>query len=178
MNPPSAHPAPRPVGDDGVTAETTAVRAGDGPIVFYDGVCAICNRGVQFVLRHDAAQRFRFAALQSQFARRALARHGRDPDEIETMGLLIDAGTPRERLLVKSDGIVALLRELGGGWRLLALAGLLPRALRDRAYDAFAHRRYRWFGHYDSCPLPPADARRRFIDAAEEPREERAGPMR
>jgi predicted DCC family thiol-disulfide oxidoreductase YuxK len=146
----------------------------------YDGVCAFCDRAVQFVLHHDADQRFRFAALQSDFARRALARHGRDPRGLDTICLLLDAGTPAERLLVKSDAILALLRELGGGWRLFAGVGLLPRALRDRGYEAFARHRYHWFGRYDSCALPPADVRQRFIDdddrAGEEPEGRASAP--
>ena len=138
---------------------------GSDPILFYDGVCGFCDRAVQFVLRQDTEQRFRFAALQSPFAHAVLARHGRNADAFDTMYLLLDAGTPRERLLSRSDGIMALLRELGGGWKVLAaLAGLLPRALRDRAYDGFARNRYRWFGRYDQCMLPPPGARPRFLD--------------
>ena len=160
MNARSAHPAPLPTQTD-----TTTAQPEHGPIVLYDGVCAVCDRGVQFVLRHDAERRFRFAALQSDFARRTLARHGRNSDALDTMCLLLDAGTPVERLLVKSDAILAVLRQLGDGWKLLAYAGFLPRAVRDRAYEAFVRRRYRWFGRYDSCALPAADVRERFIDS-------------
>ena len=136
-----------------------------GPILFYDGVCGFCDRAVQFVLRHDKRQRFRFAALQSGLAHAVLARHGQSADALDTMYVLLDAGTPRERLLSRSDGIVALLRELGGCWKILAaLTGLLPRALRDRAYDLFARNRYRWFGHYEQCMIPPPASRARFLD--------------
>ncbi len=126
-----------------------------GPILFYDGVCGLCNRAVQFVLRHDTAGRFRFAALQSDFARAVLGRHGRDARELDTMYLLLDAGSPSERLLAKSDGILTILGELGGVWKLPAIARVLPRALRDRAYDFVARNRYRWFGRSDRCALPP-----------------------
>jgi predicted DCC family thiol-disulfide oxidoreductase YuxK len=136
-----------------------------GPIVFYDGVCGMCDRAVQFVLRHDTAQRFRFAALQSAFARTTLARHGCDAGALGTMYVLLEPGTPREHVLSRSDGIVAILRELGGGWRLPALARVLPRGLRDRAYEFIASRRYRWFGRYDQCTVPPPAVRARFIDA-------------
>jgi len=135
------------------------------PILFYDGVCGFCDRAVQFVLRHDTRQRFRFTPLQSGFAHTVLGRHGCKADALDTMYLLLDAGTPGEQLLSRSDGIVTLLRELGGGWKVLAaLTRLLPRALRDRAYDRFARNRYRWFGRYDQCLLPPPAARARFLD--------------
>src|SRR5215470_10829986 len=94
---------------------------GSDPILFYDGVCGFCDRAVQFVLRHDTEQRFRFATLQSAFAHAALGRHGRNADALDTMYLLLDAGTPHERVLSRSDGILALLRELGGSWKVLAM---------------------------------------------------------
>jgi predicted DCC family thiol-disulfide oxidoreductase YuxK len=144
---------------------TPEVREGIAhPILFYDGVCGLCNRAVQFVLRHDRAGRFRFAPLQSDLAHRILARHQRDARDLDTMSLLVDAGTRRERLLSKSDGVLAVLDELGGGWKLMTLARVLPRALRDRGYDFIVRRRYRWFGRYDQCPIPSPDQRERFID--------------
>jgi predicted DCC family thiol-disulfide oxidoreductase YuxK len=143
-------------------------QAGSGPVLLYDGVCGLCDRSVQFLLRHDTQARFRFAALQSEFARRVLSRHGRDPAKLDSMVLVLDPGLPMERLLDRSDGVLALLEELGGGWRLLAAAHVIPRSLRDRAYDFVARHRYGWFGRYDQCVLPSPSVRTRFI-ADEEP---------
>ena len=134
-------------------------------VLFYDGVCGLCDRAVQCVLRHDSAGRFRFAALQSDYARRALARHGRDARDLDTMCLLLDPDGAREQLLIKSDGVLAVLHELGGPWRLATAVRILPRAWRDRAYDAFVRQRYAWFGRYDQCRLPRPEERARFIDA-------------
>ena len=153
----------------------TAGMADPSPILFYDGVCGLCDRAVQFVLRHDRHGRFRFAALQSAVAAEVLERHGRDPRDLDTMFLLVDAGTPRERLLSRSDGVCELLRRLGGGWAVLALARVLPRGMRDRAYDLVARHRYRWFGRFERCALPPPGARERFLDAAEAAPQRRAG---
>jgi predicted DCC family thiol-disulfide oxidoreductase YuxK len=138
-----------------------------GPILFYDGVCGLCDRTVQFVLRHDRDGRFRFAALQSARAHRILARHGRDPSRLDTMYLLVNPGGPTERLLDRSDGIVRVLEQLGGVWRLSAAARVVPRFVRDRAYDLVARNRYRWFGRYDRCVLPPPNMRARFLDDGE-----------
>ena len=135
-----------------------------GPILFYDGVCGLCDRTVQFVLRHDRQGRFRFAALQGASARRLLERHGRDPSRLDSMYLLLDPDTPRERVLERSDGILAVLQQLGGIWRLSAVARAVPRSLRNRTYDFIARHRYRWFGRYDQCALPPPGARGRFFD--------------
>lgn len=143
------------------------VAPGPPPVLLFDGVCGLCNAAVQFVLRHDPSGRFRFAPLQGQFARRVLERHGRDPDDLDTMYLVVDADTPRERLLEKSDGVIAVLRGLGDGWRLLSLFRFLPLALRDRGYDRLARNRYRWFGRTDQCVIPRPDIRARFIDLGE-----------
>ncbi len=130
-------------------------------VLFYDGVCGLCDRTVRFVLRHDRRRRFRFAPLQSPYAREALARHGRDARQLDTVALLLG-----EHLLEKSDAVGAILRELGGGWRLLALLRLLPRGLRDAAYDFVARHRYRWFGQYAACPLPSPELRERLAEGA------------
>lgn len=133
------------------------------PILFYDGVCGFCDSAVRTILRHDRAGRFRFAALQSDFAARTLARFGRDPNDLDTMYLLLAAETPAEQLVARSDAGLAVARELGGWWRLLGVLRLVPRGLRDRAYAYFVRNRYRWFGRYDECPLPPPGVRERFI---------------
>ena len=131
-------------------------------IVLYDGVCGLCDRSVQFILRHDTARRFHFAALQSDVARQMLARHGRDAGDLDTMYVLLDAGTPSERLLARSDGVLAVLHDLG--WRRwAAAASRLPRPLRDRLYGFIIRNRYRWFGRYDQCVVPPPDVRERFL---------------
>ncbi len=139
-------------------------QAGSGPILLYDGVCGLCDRSVQFLLRHDRRARFRFAALQGEFARRLLSRQGRDPAKMDSMVLALDVGLPTERLFDGSDGVLAVLEELGGGWRMLAAARVIPRSLRDRAYDFIVRHRYAWFGQYAHCILPPPSLRARFIE--------------
>jgi predicted DCC family thiol-disulfide oxidoreductase YuxK len=135
-------------------------------VILYDGVCGFCDRTVRFVLRHDAGATFRFATLQSAYAAAALERHGRDASDLDTVALLVDPAGPAERVLVKSDAIVAILRQLGGIWRLAALFGWLPRDWRDAAYDAFARRRYRWFGRFDECPIPSPELRARLASGS------------
>jgi len=135
------------------------------PIVLYDGVCGLCNRLVQFILRRDHGERFRFAALQSNFARIILERHGLNPDALDTFHVVFDHGAPAERVLARDEGIVVVLEELGGMWRFYAkLFRLLPRSLRRWQYNLIAGNRYRIFGKYDVCPLPEPKIRHRFLD--------------
>ncbi len=135
------------------------------PVLLYDGVCGLCNRLVQFSLRHDARRQLRFAPLQSDFAGTILRRHGRDAGDLDTVYLVEKCGDPSEQLLNRSDAVIGLLRILGGGWRLtVAISRLVPRSLRDWIYGTIARNRYRMFGKNDSCFLPPADYRDRFLD--------------
>lgn len=135
------------------------------PIVFYDGVCGLCNRLVQFLLRHDKQGRLRFASLQSDFAARVLGRHGIDPKDLDTLHVMENYEQTDERVLQRSDAILRAARELGGLWSVLAaIARVIPRAVRDLFYGLVARNRYRVFGKYDSCMLPDPNQRSRFLD--------------
>jgi predicted DCC family thiol-disulfide oxidoreductase YuxK len=135
-----------------------------GDIVLYDGVCGLCNGVTRFILRRDAARRFRFASLQSDFARSALARYGRDPRDVDTIYVIVDHEGPAERLLAKSSAILYVLRRIGGPWRLADLLRVLPPRVLDRGYDRFIRHRYRIFGRLDACPLPRPEDAARFIE--------------
>jgi predicted DCC family thiol-disulfide oxidoreductase YuxK len=134
-----------------------------GPILLYDGLCGFCNGTVQFVLRHDHRGLLRFAPLQSELARRLMARH---PELASVDSLILldaDPASGAERVFVRSNGSLQVARYLGGPWRLALVFRLIPRALRDWAYDLFARWRYRLFGRYASCPLPTPEQRARFL---------------
>lgn len=135
------------------------------PIILYDGICGLCNRFVQFVLKRDMKERFRFAALQSNFARDTLRGHGHNPELLDTIYLVLDYGQPNERLLARNDAVTAVLEELGGVWRVWGkLLELLPRAFRDWRYNLVARNRYRIFGKHETCPLPDPKYKHKFID--------------
>lgn len=143
-------------------------------IWFFDGQCALCDRGVRFLAARDRGDVLRIAHLQSAFAMAELTAHGVDPAELDagasdgrdyrTFYLLADYGTPRERLLNRSRGAAYLLSRLGGGWGLLGLlALLLPAPLLDPLYRWVSLNRYRWFGQHDACAVPTPAQRTRLI---------------
>ena len=139
--------------------------ADTNPIILYDGVCGLCNRLVQFLLKRDKEGRLRFASLQSDFAAKVLQRHGIDAKDLDTMNVIENYEQPGERVLQRSDAILRAGRELGGLWGVLASAGkLVPRVLRDPVYRFVARNRYRVFGKYESCMLPDPNQRSRFLD--------------
>lgn len=135
------------------------------PIVLYDGVCGLCNHLVQFILKRDKHDRFRFASLQSDFTREVLTRHGIDPDDLDTVYVIKGHAHPDEKLLARSDAILYMLEELGGVWRLMSIGKILPRVFRDAVYKIVARNRYRVFGKHESCMLPDPKHRAKFVDA-------------
>jgi predicted DCC family thiol-disulfide oxidoreductase YuxK len=129
-----------------------------GPILLFDGVCNLCHAAVRFVIRRDRAEAFRFAPLDSEVGRRLTSRafpEGNVPDSV----ILFEDG----RAFVGSDAALRIVRHLGGPWSALAVLRLVPRSLRDRMYASVARNRYRWFGRLESCPLPEARTRDRFL---------------
>lgn len=139
--------------------------AAANPIILYDGVCGLCNRLVQFLLKHDKHGRLRFASLQSDFAEKVLRRHGFDAKDLDTVHVVENYDQPGERVLQRSDAILRAGRELGGFWTASSsVARIVPRPLRDLVYRFVATNRYRVFGKYDSCMLPDPSQRSRFLD--------------
>lgn len=128
--------------------------------IFYDGDCGVCHWSVGFVARHDrAGDVFRFAPLGGEVFRAEVPAEVRDslPDSMVVQ-------TRSGSLLLRSDGLVHILRRLGLFWRLLAqILFLVPRPIRNYAYDRFAERRHRLAAKPDGvCPLMPPDLRQRF----------------
>ncbi|HKY44964.1 MAG TPA: thiol-disulfide oxidoreductase DCC family protein [Pyrinomonadaceae bacterium] len=137
------------------------------PIILYDGVCGLCNRLVQFLLKHDKQGRLRFASLQSEFAERVLTRHGIDPKDLDTVQVVVNYERLDERVLGRSDAILHAGGELGMPWNVLAgIARIVPRALRDVVYRFVASNRYHVFGKSETCMLPDPSQRHRFLDMA------------
>lgn len=160
------------------------------PILFFDGVCGLCNRFVDFMLKADSRNRFLYAPLQGETARRLLGMDGEagggvagdhranDPPPggpqggsqggPETGGL--QGGSPRSFVFLEKDAfyeqsnaVLLAMRRLGGAWRLIAVLYVFPRPLRDFVYRIIARNRYRWFGRRDACRLPTSEERDRFL---------------
>jgi predicted DCC family thiol-disulfide oxidoreductase YuxK len=133
--------------------------AGDRVILF-DGVCRLCNAWCRFILKYDTRQRFRMAPVQSRAGQAILAHFGLPTDRFDTM-LYVEGSQAHER----SDAVLRVVTQLGWPWRLAAVLWLCPRRVRDFVYDHIARHRYRLFGRYDQCELPPADDAKRFLDS-------------
>ncbi|MET0404274.1 MAG: DCC1-like thiol-disulfide oxidoreductase family protein [Cystobacter sp.] len=137
-------------------------------LLFFDGVCVLCNHTIHFIHARDRQNVFLFTELQGALARELLARHGRDAGALDGVYLLTDRGSERERLLPKYAAVRFILGQLGGGWRLLsALMGVLPRPVGDLFYDLVARNRYKLLGKYEQCAIPSPELRRKYVTDGE-----------
>jgi len=127
------------------------------PIIFYDDVCVICNGFVNLILRVDRRERFYFAPLLGETARKILPPLADDPSKW-SMVYVDEAGIHDQ-----SAASLEVYRRLGGPWRLLSLARLVPRWIRDPVYRVIARNRYRWFGKRETCRIPTAEEKARFL---------------
>ncbi len=142
-----------------IEQQPSAVQPAGSAIVLFDGVCNLCSRTVQFILRRDPGAYFRFAALQSPAGQRLLRQHGLSSEALLSI-VLIEQG----QVYVSSDAVLRIARRLEGAWTLGRVLLWVPRGLRDRLYQWVAAHRYRWFGQANSCLIASPGDRHRFLD--------------
>jgi predicted DCC family thiol-disulfide oxidoreductase YuxK len=129
------------------------------PLILFDGVCNLCNAWVRFVIRHDPAGVFRFAAQQSPTGQAIIEDHLRGTAQLSSVILIEDNATYTE-----SEAVLRVLAQLHPPWSWISLLRFIPRRVRDACYRFVVRHRHRWFGRTEVCQLPPADMRSRFIE--------------
>lgn len=129
------------------------------PIILFDGVCNLCNASVDFVIKRDRQELFRFASLQGKAAHALLHEHQLPADTINTV-ILVEGG----KVYTRSTAALRITRHLPFPWPLLSLFLVVPLFIRDLVYDVVARNRYRWFGRADTCRVPAPELRARFLD--------------
>lgn len=126
------------------------------PIVFFDGVCGLCNGFVDRLMRWDTRRVLRFATLQGSTAATQLPQA--HTQELSTI-VYVDG----EGLYTRSDAALRIVLRLGGAWKLAGVFFLIPRFVRDALYNWVARNRYQLFGKHDSCRLPTPEERGVFL---------------
>lgn len=127
-------------------------------IIFFDGVCNLCNGAVQFAIQRDDQDIFRFTSLQSDVATIELAKYGINPNQLNSIVLLEDG-----KVYQQSTAALRIARKLNNPWPLLYAFIIVPRFIRDGVYRFIAKYRYKWFGKKESCWVPTADLKRKFL---------------
>jgi len=135
-------------------------------LVLYDGVCGLCDRFVQFLLRIDRQDRLRFAALQGPIGTKILEQSGRTANALSTVIVVADYELPTQRLLDRSDAGLFAIASAGGLYRTAGALRIVPAFIRNAAYDLIARARYRIFGRLEACPIPTPATRAKFLDFA------------
>jgi len=129
-------------------------------IILFDGVCNLCNNSVQFVIKRDKNDVFRYAALQSDVGQQLLKQRHIDTIAVNSI-ILIEPGVA---YYTKSDAALEIAQDLGGLWKLSAIFSWIPATIRNRIYDFVAKNRYKWFGKQESCMIPTPELRAKFLD--------------
>jgi predicted DCC family thiol-disulfide oxidoreductase YuxK len=131
----------------------------NNPIILFDGICNLCNRSIQVIIKNDHKKLFRFASLQGKLGQEVLKKHQLSGDQLHSFILL-----EGDNIFTKSTGALRIFRELRGGWKLLYGFMIIPRFIRDAVYHFVSRNRYKWYGKRDECMVPTPELKERFLD--------------
>lgn len=138
--------------------ETVPEFEDDHPIMVFDGYCGLCSGFIDFILKHDPNGALKFLPAQSEIGESLFAHYGLKSTDYDTV-LLIENG----QLYTKMKASLKIIIGMGGIWRVAALGLLLPKFLANPLYDVIARNRIKWFGARDTCRLPTANEKTRFL---------------
>jgi len=127
-------------------------------IILFDGVCNLCNASVNFVIKRDENDVFRFAALQSEIGKKYVSKFNIDPSETDSI-ILID----NDKCYVKSTAALHISKAMSGGYPLLFGFIIIPTFIRNWVYDYVAKNRYKWYGKKESCMVPTQELKGKFL---------------
>lgn len=127
-------------------------------IIFFDGVCNLCNGAVQKVLKNDTKAKFSFASIQSAFTAEFFEVNGFQ-NNADTIILFY-----KGKFYTKSTAALMVAFHLKFPYPLFTFFRIFPSFLRDPIYDFIARNRYKWFGKQESCMIPERQWKARFLD--------------
>lgn len=130
----------------------------DHPIILFDGICNFCNGGVNFILKQDKKNRFRFAPLQSSAGQEALKQFNLSTKDFDSFVLLESS-----KVYQKSSAFLKVMNQLPWYWKWVQVFWIVPKFLRNGVYDVIARNRYKWFGKKNECMIPKPEIRSRFL---------------
>ena len=132
----------------------------DKKIILFDGVCNLCDASIQFVIKHDKKDIFRFVSLQSELGQKINNHLGISDINIDSMILFI----PTSTYYYKSEAALKIVKELNGAYRYLYVFSILPKSILNSIYDYVAKNRYKWFGNKESCMMPTSEISSKFLE--------------
>ena len=132
----------------------------DKKIILFDGVCNLCNSTVQFIIKYDKKDLFRFVPLQSDLGHKITKHIGIDVSKIDSMVVY----EPNIAYYLKAQATLKIAKYLGGIFSLLRVFSIFPKGISDAVYDFVARNRYKWFGKKESCMIPTPELKSKFIE--------------
>ncbi len=129
------------------------------PVILFDGVCNLCNRAVQYIIKHDPAAIFLFASLQGNTGQQLVKQYRFAPDNLHSFVLI-----QNEKAYTKSTAALKVVKQLGSPAKLLYGFIIVPRFIRDAVYAFIAANRYKWFGKNATCMIPHPEWAGRFLN--------------
>ncbi len=131
----------------------------DKKIILFDGVCNLCESSVQFIIKHDKKDVFRFVALQSDLGKKIMQYIGIESDNIDSIVLY----NPGVAYFYKSNAAIEIARNLDGLFQFATIFRIIPSSIRNGIYDYIAKNRYRWYGKKEHCLLPTNELKAKFL---------------
>ena len=128
-------------------------------IILFDGVCNLCNSTIQFVIREDKEDIFRFAPLQSELGQRLIQERAINTEKIDSI-ILIE---PDIAYYTKSDAALEIGKSLKRYRTLSRFLMFFPEGLRNFIYDFVARNRYKWYGKKDACMIRTPELQAKFL---------------
>lgn len=130
----------------------------DKKIILFDGVCNLCDASVQFIIKHDDKDIFRFAAIQSELGTRILKHIGVNSDSIDSI-ILYEPGTA---YYYKAEAAMRIAKELNSWHKIIGSFAFTGKTF-NFIYDFVAKNRYKWYGKKESCMIPTAALKSKFL---------------
>ena len=128
-------------------------------LILFDGVCNFCNYWVTFAIKRDRKNKLKFTPLQGETAKQLLPQYHINPTLLSSV-IFIDNG----KVYTQSSAAIQICKHLDGGWKLFYGLIIIPKFFRDFLYNIIARNRYKWFGKKESCLIPTAELKERFLD--------------
>ena len=129
-------------------------------IIVFDGLCNLCDSAVQFVVKHDDRDIFRFVPIQSSLGQEIIKHIGIHDKNIDSVILY----EPGKAYFYKSDAALEIAKSLGGIFHFGTIFRIIPVGIRNMLYDFIARNRYRWYGKKEFCLLPTPALRAKFLE--------------
>jgi len=131
----------------------------DKKIILFDGVCNLCDTTVQYIIKHDKEDIFRFVALQSELGQEIIKHIGVDISKTDSI-ILYEQG---HAYYYKAEAALKIAGKLGGIYSLLSVFSIFPNWISNKIYDYVAKNRYKWYGKKDACMIPNPEIKSKFL---------------